>query len=491
MARVAGIIHPGAFQIRELMGSMALVFGASSFQTKRYKNFECGAWNQEIFEDKHTHITLLFDGEIQAAEVAKLYSTEGEAFVKKIPGGFALALFDHKRETLYLARDCLGKRSLYFGTFGNYFLFASEIKGLLATGIVPQTPSLQGLSAYLSLGYIPQDLSPIKGVSKLLPGYLLKVNLHRHYSISQFASLSAAMSPPKQASFSMPAISTPKIESPFDLSRDLVKMVWELDEPQANLDVLSLWEIAKASRGQQVDLTIGQEELLGSYARYFDVPENKSMNFRSLLPLLRLFKLPYKWKVLRRIDVSQTHLAYLSKVSLFNDRARKKVAPALFPYFNSEVFLERFYRLKNISDTPKSLTYFDLKTEIPDFKLQTASRLFTYFNASYRTPFLESPLFELLAARPLDESNAKITSRSVFIPYTTALFKRLLKGKLVDEGFISPKWIRHQLGFPYLVEENFRQLWALLVLEIWFRLYIDLPVRSTNAYMRIDELFRS
>ena len=68
------------------------------------------------------------------------------------------------------------------------------------------------------------------------------------------------------------------------------------------------------------------------------------------------------------------------------------------------------------------------------------------------------------------------------------VFKLLLKGRLVEEGIISGRWIRQQLGYPYLIPSTFKQLWAILVLEIWFRLYISRPIDMANISFTTEQL---
>lgn len=92
---------------------------------------------------------------------------------------------------LLLARDRIGKKPLYWFQSKNYFIFASELKGILATGAVPQTPALDSLAAYLYFGYTPQDMSPIKDVNKLLPGYFLQLNRDGSKNIQSYWSYSS------------------------------------------------------------------------------------------------------------------------------------------------------------------------------------------------------------------------------------------------------------------------------------------------------------
>ena len=99
-----------------------------------------------------------------------------EATLKKLVGMFAFSLWDKAENTLYLARDRMGEKPLYYGWQGNTFLFGSELKALR------QHPAWQGeinrdaLSSYLRHGYVPAPFSIYKDINKLLPGTYLKLS---------------------------------------------------------------------------------------------------------------------------------------------------------------------------------------------------------------------------------------------------------------------------------------------------------------------------
>jgi len=88
-------------------------------------------------------------------------------------GMFAFALWDKREKTLYLARDRLGIKPLYWGRFGSLFLFGSELKVLRAhPGWGPEV-NRDALLAYMRYSYVPTPLTIYKGVYKLAPGSIL------------------------------------------------------------------------------------------------------------------------------------------------------------------------------------------------------------------------------------------------------------------------------------------------------------------------------
>jgi asparagine synthase (glutamine-hydrolysing) len=98
-----------------------------------------------------------------------------EAAVKKFVGMFALALWDRRERTLYLVRDRLGIKPLYYGLADRTFLFASELKALRAHPAFTPEVNRVALALYLRLGYIPQPYSIYQGIWKLPPGHILSL----------------------------------------------------------------------------------------------------------------------------------------------------------------------------------------------------------------------------------------------------------------------------------------------------------------------------
>lgn len=107
--------------------------------------------------------------------VLHLYEEEKEDCIKKLDGMFALAIWDEKKKCLFLARDPLGKKPLHWVIFGNKFIFASEIKGILAYPGFKKEMDSESLAKYLLYGFIPAPAAIFKGIRKLLPGYFMVV----------------------------------------------------------------------------------------------------------------------------------------------------------------------------------------------------------------------------------------------------------------------------------------------------------------------------
>jgi asparagine synthase (glutamine-hydrolysing) len=116
-----------------------------------------------------------------------LYERYGVAFPKRLRGKFGLAVWDDSRRRLVLARDRLGVKPLYYAVVGDLLVFASELKSVLASGLVPTALDYEAIDAYLSFGFVPGPATPLAAVRKLSPGSLLVtgargVQIERYWS---------------------------------------------------------------------------------------------------------------------------------------------------------------------------------------------------------------------------------------------------------------------------------------------------------------------
>lgn len=102
-----------------------------------------------------------------------LYEEYGKEMVQHLNGMFAFALWDSRRQRLFIARDRFGEKPLYWGIFNKTLLFASEPKVLLAHPSVRPSLNLQALRQYLSFDYVPAPLSIYEGINKLPAAHTL------------------------------------------------------------------------------------------------------------------------------------------------------------------------------------------------------------------------------------------------------------------------------------------------------------------------------
>lgn len=99
----------------------------------------------------------------------------GEGCLDRLEGMFAFALWDHERQELNLVRDRFGEKPVYFHEGpGGQLAFASEVRALLASGLVPRKLNEAALADYLRHGAVHGPETLVEGVRMLLPGHLLR-----------------------------------------------------------------------------------------------------------------------------------------------------------------------------------------------------------------------------------------------------------------------------------------------------------------------------
>lgn len=118
---------------------------------------------------------LSTDGDIET--ILHLYEEHGLDCVQHLRGMFAFALWDSKRRRLLIARDRMGEKPVYLYEAAGQLIFASEMKALLASGLVPFELDANAVNLYFHYQYVPEPLTPIKGVRKLDAAHFLTVDV--------------------------------------------------------------------------------------------------------------------------------------------------------------------------------------------------------------------------------------------------------------------------------------------------------------------------
>jgi asparagine synthase (glutamine-hydrolysing) len=140
---------------------------------------ETGNWivyNGEIYNFRELRTRLQgegvrFDSQSDTEVLLKAYGRWGEKCLGELRGMFAFAIWDAKRSRLLLGRDPMGIKPLYYCSAGQYFLFASELRTLLGTGLIPRRLDPAGLVNYLNFGSLHDPITMIQGVSAMEAGH--------------------------------------------------------------------------------------------------------------------------------------------------------------------------------------------------------------------------------------------------------------------------------------------------------------------------------
>jgi len=124
-----------------------------------------------------------------AESLIHLYEEEGDELVHKLRGQAAFAIWDAPRRRLLLVRDRLGIKPLYYTESGGLLLFASEIKSILASGLVEPRLNHEALPEFLAFGYNVDDTTLYAGIKKLPPGHRLvwhdgKVRIEQYWDVT-------------------------------------------------------------------------------------------------------------------------------------------------------------------------------------------------------------------------------------------------------------------------------------------------------------------
>ncbi|MDR1963578.1 MAG: asparagine synthase (glutamine-hydrolyzing) [Planctomycetaceae bacterium] len=133
-------------------------------------------FNGEIYNFEPLRRELLgrghrFRGDSDTEVLIHLYEEEQENLLQRLNGMFALAVWDVRERKLFLARDRIGKKPLFYRNEPNRLMFASEMKSILSVNGVPRDIDPSALDDYLTYQYVPHPKTIFRGISKLSPGH--------------------------------------------------------------------------------------------------------------------------------------------------------------------------------------------------------------------------------------------------------------------------------------------------------------------------------
>jgi len=122
-----------------------------------------------VLESKGHHFKSQTDTEC----ILHAYEEYGPDCVHKFRGMFAFAIYDKTRRELFIARDRLGVKPLYYAKLGGRLVFASEVKALLSSGLISKRINFQAVHHFLSFGSVPNSMTMFRDVEVLPPGHTL------------------------------------------------------------------------------------------------------------------------------------------------------------------------------------------------------------------------------------------------------------------------------------------------------------------------------
>lgn len=153
---------------------------------------ECIVLNGEIYgyqDIKRQYAEYPYHGGSDTEVILAMYQRKQENLIHDLPGMFAFAIWDEQKQQLFCARDRFGEKPFYYAIGkNNEFIFASEIKAILASGLIQPKVSSQALSHYLQYGYVSSYQSIYSNIHTLPPAHQLiwndgKFTVSRYYSL--------------------------------------------------------------------------------------------------------------------------------------------------------------------------------------------------------------------------------------------------------------------------------------------------------------------
>ncbi len=137
-------------------------------------------FNGELFDHMERRAELVARGHQMRTHcdteiIPHLWEDHQEGMFERLRGQFAIALWDERQRRLMLGRDRFGISPLYWTRQGDWLLFASEIKGLLASGMVPAKPDRRGIDHIFTFAAMPGPVTCFEGVQLLRAGHYLQI----------------------------------------------------------------------------------------------------------------------------------------------------------------------------------------------------------------------------------------------------------------------------------------------------------------------------
>jgi asparagine synthase (glutamine-hydrolysing) len=521
--------------------------------------------------------------------IVHAYEEFGASCVDHLRGMFAFAIWDDREKKLFIARDRVGKKPLYYSvTHGGTLVFGSELKSLLEHPEVDRNVNPRALDAYFSLGYVPDPISIFDNVEKLPPGHHLtftngrlsverywdfsyESNGNRHHAASDYldelrmlldgavklrlvsdvplgaflsggidssavvALMSRNMDQPvktfsigfnedsydelKYARITARRFGTDHHE--FIVTPDICDIVDTLashfDEPFADSSAIPTYFVSKLAR-EHVKVVLtgdGGDELFAGYSRY--ITERRRSRFDLIPQMVREGLMNPLSRTLPHGAWGRNYLhnasldpisRYLDNVSLFTGLNKGSLYTADFSdQLRDASHLNSYFRelSGNVRTDAKldSLLYIDSKTYLPGDILTKVDRMSMAVSLEARVPLLDHKLIEFVTRIPASMKMAGLETKHVFKQAIADLVPAEVLHR-PKRGFGLPiqKWINCQLrqrirdtlqdprtiqrGYTtrayveLLLDEHERgrrdhsmALWALLMLELWHRQFVD------------------
>ncbi|MBN2375045.1 MAG: asparagine synthase (glutamine-hydrolyzing) [Sedimentisphaerales bacterium] len=535
--------------------------------------------------------------------IVHLYEEFGPDCLEHLRGMFALAIWDQNKQSLFLARDRLGQKPLFYALHQGRFIFASQPKAILQTENFPRQPDTAAIMQYLLLQYVPHPQTAFTGIKQLPPAHSLLLDCknftsatpQRYWSLPAEPTFNGSFEDAQQAlrhelsqavrmrmisdvplgaflsggldSAIIVALMSQSTDHPIktcsigfehDLYNELPyatqvarqfncdhaehivqpncaesveKLCTFYDEPFADSSALPTWHLSQLARSHVTVALSGDggDECFGGYERYRALHLTEKINRHSLLRWLAQRKF---WQRLpasehhARLDRLKRLLAganlpphqrYLKWMALFDPTMIENLCKSdlIQNNFSTHQLWQHYEKdfqsppNRNNANTSAQLIHQamqsdainylpgDINTKIDRAGMSVALEL--------RSPFQDHKLMELAHSLPTHFlHNGRLGKLILRRAYSNLLPEKVLHRKKLGFGVPVGRWFRHELreifsdtvlgnratqrgyfnrpAIENLLKQNDQKLadhghklWALLILELWHRKYIDSP----------------
>jgi asparagine synthase (glutamine-hydrolysing) len=438
------------------------------------------------------------DGEV----ILHLYEDHKEDCLSFLNGIFAFAIWDIKKEELFLARDRIGVKPLYYYYDGKNFIFSSEIKAILEHDIKREI-DLEALNHYFRLLYVPAPLTMLKNIFKLPQAHYLKfkngkAEIKRYWDIEEFSDLKSReeiigkiqnlmkksvkgqliSDRPVGIFLSGGIDSTSILGIAKELKRDKIKTFsvgFDIDDPnnKFNADFKLARLTSKFYDTEHHELVIGAKDILSNLEKviyHLDEPVAEPTQIATFLlsqlakkevavvlggdggdELFGGYKRYYYSHILNKYFITKLFTFLKSKIhTRFMFQKEYEVSKILNKSVNytgitDRFFKENYFKKYKVNDFEKLFMLLDLKTWLTDESLMRTDKMTMAHGLEQRVPILDHHLVELSAKIP---TKYKILNRE----HGKAIFIEAMKDYL-------PK---------HILESDYKKVW-LTPMSQWLR----------------------
>jgi asparagine synthase (glutamine-hydrolysing) len=167
------------------------------------------AYNGELYNFKEVRQVLIqkgyrFRGSSDTEVLLYAWREWGTNALSRLRGMFAFCAWDHGEQCLWLARDRLGEKPLYYAIQPRRILFASEVRSLLASNVIPRRMDSDGLDSYLTFGSVADPFTLVEGIRSLQAGHWARYSagdfqIRRYWSLNDVPELDDDECPHEEA----------------------------------------------------------------------------------------------------------------------------------------------------------------------------------------------------------------------------------------------------------------------------------------------------